>query len=167
MYFHKRKCVIITLLRFFAIVCELNIINIPLIDEWSFQYLFIFLCLLIKCKFIVKNCLFRLSLQLKCSKSYNDEPYRQVHCNKIFAYDLPSDKIAFNCKYILFYIQLSTLIQLVIANSDIFAILPCSYIYVMSQSTFPDQIRLRPFIESLCCVLSITIVVLIEAVEYF
>ena len=63
----------------------------------------------------------------------------------------PSDKYTFDCKYVSFCIELNTFIRLKIANSFLFLIFPVCYLYVMSQSTFHDQIRPRPLIACLNC----------------
>ena len=65
--------------------------------------------------------------------------------------DFPRDKYTFDCKYVSFCIELITFIRLGIANSFLFLIFPCCYFYVMSRSTFPDQIRPRPLIACLNC----------------
>ena len=65
--------------------------------------------------------------------------------------DFPSDKYTFDCKYVSFCIEFNTFIRLGIANSFLFQIFPCCYFYVMSQSTFPDQIKPRPLIACLNC----------------
>ena len=46
---------------------------------------------------------------------------------------------------------LNTFKRLKIANSFLFLIFPVCYLYVMSQSTFHDQIRLHPLIACLIC----------------
>ena len=70
---------------------------------------------------------------------------------KLTMADFPSDKYTFDCKYVSFCIELNTFIRLGIANSFLFLIFPFCYFYVMSQSTFPDQIRPRPLIACLNC----------------
>ena len=61
----------------------------------------------------------------------------------------PSDKYTFDCKYVSFCIELNTFIRLKIANFFLFLIFSVCYLYVMSQSTFHDQIRPRPLIACL------------------
>ena len=79
--------------------------------------------------------------------------YWQVHCDQLTVADFPSDKYTctLDCKYVSFCIDLITFKRLWIANSFIFIIFQCCYFYVMSQSTFHDQIRPRPLISCLNC----------------
>ena len=96
----------------------------------------------------------RLSLQLQSNETFHYDviltsALRSYICKKIIVADFPSDKNIFDCKNVSFCIELNTLIRLGIAN--FFLIFQCCYFYVMSQSTFVDQIRPRPLIACLNC----------------
>ena len=74
--------------------------------------------------------------------------YWQVDCDHIYLLKtyrggFSSDKYTLDCKYVSICIELNTFKRLGIANSFLFIIFQCCYFYVMSQSTFPDQIRPR------------------------
>ena len=98
----------------------------------------------------------RLSLQLRSIKYFHDDviltsALRSNICLKLTVADFPSDKYTLDCKYLSFCISLNTFKRLGIANSFTFIIFQCCYFYVMSKSTFPDQIRPRPLISCLNC----------------
>ena len=98
----------------------------------------------------------RHSLQLQSINNFHDDviltsALRSYICYKLTVADFPSDKYTFDCKYVSFCIEFNTFIRLGIANSFLFIIFQCCYFYVMSQSTFPDQIRPRPLISCLNC----------------
>ena len=77
----------------------------------------------------------------------------QVHCVHVFAKNLPwrifrainIHLIASTYHFVLSY----TFIRLGIAMSSLFLIFQCCYFYVMSQSTFPDQISPAPLYHAL------------------
>ena len=76
--------------------------------------------------------------------------YQQVHCDRIFAYDLAlmiyfplRIYLIVTCKYILFCIHV-IIIRHAIAKSFILSILSICRFYVMSQLSFSDQIRSHP-----------------------
>ena len=80
-----------------------------------------------------------------------DKSIAIIYLLKLTVADFLSDKYSFDCRYASFCIELKTFIRLIIANSFLFLIYPCCYFYVMSQSTFHNQIRPRPLIACLNC----------------
>ena len=141
MYLHKLVCAIITLRRVFEIVYVQNLISSPVFKQLiHLIFFFIIHCLFIKCIFIVKNCMIRLSLQLQSIKSFHDAILTSALRSYIYlnltVSDFPSDKYTFDCKNVSFCIELNTFIRLRSANVFLFLIFPCCYFYVMSQSIF-------------------------------
>ena len=152
MYLHKRVCAIITLRRMFEIVYVQNFISSPVIKQ-MIHLIFLHNPLFIyKMQFLSSKTAWSATrCNCRASTIFMMTSYWQVHCDHIFVTDFPSDKYTLDCKYVSFCIELNTFKRLGIANSFLFIIFQCCYFYVMSQSTFPDQIRPRPLISCLNC----------------
>ena len=157
MYLHKRVCAIITLRRMFEIAYVQNFISSPVIKQMILLIFFQNPLFIYKMHFLLSKTAWPASrCNCRSSNMLMLTSYWQVHCGHIFAKNLPlryfpSDTYTFDCKYVSFCIALNTFIRLKIANSFLFLIFPVCFLYLMSQSTFHDQIRPRPLIACLNC----------------
>ena len=134
-----------------------NFISSPVIKQIiHLMFFFKIHCLFIKCIFYCQKLHDPpLAATAEHQKVHDDviltSALRSYICLKLTVTYFPSDKYTFDCKYVLFCIELNIFIRLKIAYFFPFLICPVCYLYVMSQSIFHDQIRPRPLIACLNC----------------
>ena len=156
MYLFKRVCAIITLRRIFDIVYVQNFISSPVIKQMIHLIYFHNPLFFYKIQFLSSKIgMIRLSMQLQSITNFPDDVILisalRSYLLKTYRGDFSGDKYKFACTYVSFCIELNTFVRLRIANSFLFLIFQWCYFYVLSQSTFPDQIRPRPLIACLNC----------------